>query len=157
MIVFEGQFQVGDTVQIDGVLGEVLEIGVRSTRLLNEDNDIQYFTNSTIHSIVNKSKRDSSCSMHLTIMTSDSIEEVEALFDRTLPEIGRRCSTIIIGPTLSEIAIQSSIGNSRNEKVYAINIKSVCKVEDVGKVEDFVKREVFLLCEREDIRLVESI
>ena len=85
-------------------------------------------------------------------MTSDSIGEVEALFDRTLPEIGRRCSAIISGPKLSEIAILSSIGNSRNEKVYAITIKSVCKV-----VEDFVKREVFLLCEREDLRLAESI
>lgn len=157
LIVFEGQFQVGDTVQIDGVRGEVLEIGVRSTRLLNEDNDIQYFTNSTIHSIVNKSKRDSTCSMRLTILTSDSIGEVEALFDRTLPEIGRRCSAIISGPKLSEIAILSSIGNSRNEKVYAITIKSVCKVEDVSTVEDFVKREVFLLCEREDLRLAESI
>ena len=157
LIVFEKQFQVGDTVTIDGIQGEVLEIGVRSTRLLNDDNDICYYTNSTIRSIVNKSKRDSAYKMILTILTQDSMAQVEALFERELPEIGKNLNTIIKGPELKEIVILSSSGNSRNETLYRIKIKTVCKEEDVDDVEDYVKHEVYLLCERENIKLWESV
>ena len=156
LIVFEGQFQVGDIVTIEGVQGEVLEIGVRSTRLLNTDNDINYFANSTIRSIVNKSKRNSGYTMVLTIMTRDSIEQIEALFKRELPEIGKSLKAIVSGPDLKEIAIQANIGNDRNEKLYKAVIFTVCRVEDVDTVRPFVRREIFLLCERENIRLWDS-
>ena len=156
LIVFEGQFQVGDIVEIDGVKGEVLEIGVRSTRLLNADNDINYFTNSTIRSIVNKSKRDSAYVMDLTILAKESMEQIEALFNRALPEIGQRHTAILGGPRVAETWIISNYGRSQDEKLYRISIVTQCKAEDVDKVGAFVKREVFLLCEREDIRVWEA-
>jgi len=155
LIVFEGQFQVGDIVEIDDVQGEVLEIGVRSTRLLNINNDINYFTNSAIRRIVNKSKRNSSYVMDLTVLSQDSLEAVEALFERELPGIGRKHNTIISGPRLAEINIQSSFGHAQNEKLYKIVITAVCRAEDVFDVGGFVKRKVYLLCEREDIMLWE--
>lgn len=154
LIVFEGQFQVGDIVEIDGIQGEVLEIGVRSTRLLDGKNDINYFANSTIRSIVNKSKRNSSCVMELYILTQASIEQVEALFQRGLTEIGQNLNTAISGPRVTEISILSSVGYFRNEKHYRITIKTVCSEENVENVGSAVKREVYLLCEREGIKLL---
>ena len=156
LIVFEGQFQVGDIVEIDGVEGEALEIGVRSTRLLNDQNDIQYFANSSIRSIVNKSKRDSAFTMELSFMSQDTIEEIEARFKRALPEIGERLNTIISGPRLKDVAILSSMGHSQNGKLYRVRIKTVCKTEDYDDVCEFVTREVYLLCERENIMLWEA-
>ena len=155
LIVFEGQFQVGDIVEIDGVEGEVLEIGVRSTRLLNLQNDIQYFTNSTIRNIVNKSKRDSTHSMELTFLSQASIGEIEALFKSALPGIGKRLNTIISGPRLGNVAILSNMNHSQNGKLYRVTILTVCKAADFGSVGEFVKREVYLFCERENIMLWE--
>ena len=155
LIVFEGQFHVGDIVEIDGVEGEALEIGVRSTRLLNRQNDIQYFTNSTIRSIVNKSQRDSTYSMELTFMSQCSMEEIETLFRSALPEIGKKLNTIISGPWLKDIAILSNMNHSQNGKLYRVRIQTVCKAADFGDVGDFVKREVYLFCERENIMLWE--
>lgn len=155
LIVFEGQFQVGDIVKIDGVEGEVLEIGVRSTRLLNFENDIQYFTNSAIRNIVNKSKRDSTHSMELTFLSEASIGEIEALFKSALPGIGKRLNTIISGPRLKDIAILSNMNHSQNGKLYRVRIQTVCKAADFGDVGDFVRREVYLFCERENIMLWE--
>ena len=155
LIVFEGQFQVGDIVEIDDVLGEVLEIGVRSTRILNDDNDVNYYTNSTIRKIVNKSKRDSAYKLYLTVVTEDSIEQVEALFARELPQIGQKYDEIITGPRLREVAILSSVNNPHNDKLYRIKIKATCKAADYDIVHEIVNREVYLLCEREHIRLWE--
>ena len=157
LIVFEGQFQVGDVVVIDGVKGEVLEIGVRSTRLLNSDNDINYFTNSAIRSIVNKSKRESAFGMSLTILTQDSMGQIDALFNRELPEIGKKLDAIVSGPALKEIAIVSSLGASQDEKIYRLGIIAGCKAEDFDEVGTVVKREVYLLCERENIKVWDSI
>ena len=157
LIVFEGQFQVGDIVEIDGIQGEVLEIGVRSTRLLDGKNDINYFANSTIRSIVNKSKRNSSFFMDLSILSEASIEQVEALFQRRLTEIGQNLDTAISGPRVAAVSILSSVGNSRNEKYYRIRIMTVCREENLENVESAVKREVYLFCEREGIKLLESV
>lgn len=157
LIVFESQFQVGDIVEIDGIQGEVLEIGVRSTRLLNIDNDVNYFTNSMIRSIVNKSKRDSAYTVRVKIVSQDSMEQVEAFFKRELPKIGNKLGTIVSGPMLSEITILSSAGELRSKKIYNIGIKTTCKAEDFYSVRDFVNHEVYLLFDRENIRLWESI
>ena len=156
LIVFEGQFRVGDAVEIDGVKGTVLEIGVRSTRLLVAGTDIKYITNSSIRSIVNKSKRDAICKMKLIIVTEQTLTQVEAFFNRELPKIGRLNDAIIAGPSLWGLDVLSSAGGNRSERIYKVNIITVCAPRDAGSVDAFVCREIYLLCEREKIMLMQE-
>ena len=154
LIVFEGQFQVGDSVEIDGACGTVLEIGVRSTRLLSDTNDdILYITNSNIRSILNKSKRNSVTTMELTIVTEASLEQVEDMFKRALDEIGKGYSQIISGPILKDVIIVSSDGQRSPSKVMTLRIATECRQEDYGPVKKYVRRQVFLFCEREGLEI----
>ena len=51
-IVFEGEFQVGDIVIIDGWRGEVKEIGMRTTKLLDAGGNVKIVNNSEIKTII---------------------------------------------------------------------------------------------------------
>ncbi len=55
-IVFEGDFQVGDIVIIDGWRGEVEAIGVRTTKLIDAGGNIKIVNNSEIKTIINQTK-----------------------------------------------------------------------------------------------------
>lgn len=150
MILFERQFQVGDYVEIDGCRGQVLEMGVRSTKLLCEGDAIRYISNSNIRSVVNKNKRLSVSATELTIATSDSIEKVEELFNRELPEIGKK-KRMIKELKLGGISRVSGGGKPDREKNVSIRIKWSCQEGDQETVRNFITREIYLLCERENI------
>ena len=47
-IVFEGEFRVGDIVTIGGFRGTVMDIGLRTTKIMGVDGNIKIFNNSDI-------------------------------------------------------------------------------------------------------------
>ena len=153
LIVFERQFMVGDIVEIDGVRGKVLEVGVRSTRLLDDSNDIRFISNSNIRSIVNKSIRATDSSLEFTLVTKQTLEQVEELLTRELPLIGQKSDLIISGPDFGGIVKVSGSGKFRDGKNITVCIGYTCQERDSHAVKKFVAREFFLLCEREEIEL----
>jgi small-conductance mechanosensitive channel len=47
-IIMEGQYAVGDLVEINGVFGQVEEVGLRITKLRDPNGEVRYFANGTI-------------------------------------------------------------------------------------------------------------
>ena len=47
-IIMEGQYAVGDLVEINGVLGRVEEVGLRATKLRDPNGQLRYFSNGAI-------------------------------------------------------------------------------------------------------------
>ena len=94
-IVFEKNFQVGDIVQIGDKKGMVKEIGVRSTRLETIDDNIVVIGNHSISSVVNLTGKLSWYSLEIKVPMDTPLEEVEAVLNRNLPDIGKRCDKIV--------------------------------------------------------------
>ena len=153
LIVIERQFLVGDIVEIDGVRGKVLEIGVRSTRLLDGSNDIRFINNSNIRSIVNKSIHTTANSAEFTLVTHLTLEQIEELLSREIPKIGEKSDVIISGPVFNGIVKVSGSGKSGGEKIVTVRIGYKCQERDSDKAKNFVIREFCLFCEREEIGL----
>ena len=153
LILFERQFKVGDIVEIDKVKGKVMEIGVRSTKLLCDGNDIRFMSNSSIRNVVNKSQRISACMSELSVVTLKSIEEMEDLFNRELPEIGKKDSRIMGDLMLAGIARVTGGGKADSNKTITVRVSYECREKDSDAVKDFVNRELYLLCERENIQI----
>ncbi len=153
LILFEHQFHVGDIVEIEGYRGRVLEIGVRSTRLLCSGNDVRFINNSDIRSIVNKSIRNSTNRAEISLLTNRSLEEVEIILNRELPLIGQKSDLVLSGPVLNGIVKVSGPNKPGAEKSIVIRITYKCAEQDRDRVRDFVTREFYLLCEREEIGL----
>lgn len=66
-IIFEGDFTVGDVVVIDGFRGIVTDIGMRTTKLMDDNTrDIRIINNSTIKTLTNQSRENSSVIIDMT-------------------------------------------------------------------------------------------
>lgn len=157
LIILERQFLVGDIVEVDGTRGEVLEIGVRSTRLLESSNDIRFITNSNIRSIVNKSIRISSNTTEFTLVTRQKLEQIEELLTRELPIIGKKSDILVSGPEFFGIVKVSGSGKSDDQKTVTVCIGYKCHERDSDEAKGFVTREFCLLCEREEIGLYSDL
>lgn len=56
LILIEGQFKIGDRITVKGLSGEVKSIGVRTTKLLDDNGSVHIINNSEITVLTNHSK-----------------------------------------------------------------------------------------------------
>ena len=156
-IVFEKSFEVGDIVEIGNLKGVVQQIGVRSTKLLTLDNNAVTISNHSISTVVNLSRRLSWYALCVKIDISSSIEEIEVLLNRELPEIGKRCPGIV--GELHYRGIREfgggsgGVGISMRAPTVTLLIDAQCNEKDLEDVNLFVSREVLLLLKREGIAI----
>lgn len=97
-IIFEGDFHVGDFVDINGFQGIVQEIGVRSTKVLGLGDNVKIIGNQSIQNVLNMSKMNTWLTLEFRIPPDCKLTEVEKLLEAELPEIGKRIPEIICGP-----------------------------------------------------------
>ena len=152
--VLEGGYRVGDFVKIDGFEGFVRSIGVRTTRVESRTKDIEIIENSKIGNVINMTPLDSIIELNLVIPYTESLERIEAVLNAELPGIGSRMDKIVEGPTymgVCEICTGTAVPHVPS---MTLLIHTSCKVENYKIVERYVDREVMLLCQRENIRLL---
>ena len=130
-------------------------IGVRSTKLLTLDNNAVTISNHSISTVVNLSRRLSWYALSIRIDIESSIEEIEALLNRELPEIGKRCPGIV--GELHYRGIREfgggsgGVGISMRAPTVTLLIDAQCNEKDLEDVNRFVSREVLFLLKREGI------
>ncbi len=83
-IIMEGQYAVGDLVEINGVFGRVEQIGLRTTRLRQPNGQLRYFFNGTITST--NTYTTESIAYVLNVPLSASEQEVRGTVERALAD-----------------------------------------------------------------------
>jgi len=76
-IVIEGQYRVGDTVQINGFKGEVINVGLKSTKLKAYTGEIMILANHLITDVINYNLSDSLALIDIDVSYESNIEIVE--------------------------------------------------------------------------------
>lgn len=89
-IIFEGQYHVGDIVVLDEFRGTVQNIGIRTTRIMDDGGNVKIVNNSDIRNIQNRSRADSVAVSDLSIAYECDIREVEAIIAAELPGMFER-------------------------------------------------------------------
>lgn len=97
-IVFEGEFRVGDIVTINDYRGTVMDIGLRTTKILGVDGNIKIYNNSEITGVLNMTREASYAMARINIEYGQDIDYVEAVLDRELPALKDDNSKILDGP-----------------------------------------------------------
>lgn len=97
-IVFDGEYRVGDIIVVEGWRGTVMEIGIRTTKIIDEGGNIKYINNSTIRTVVNQSQELSVIRCELPIFYDEDLESVELRIKEYLPKIKDKIPYIVEGP-----------------------------------------------------------
>ena len=144
-IVFEKTYSVGDIIQIGDFKGKVLEIGVRSTKVINGTNDVKIFNNHEIGSVINYSKKTSVCVVKISLPITVSADSVIRLLEKELPKVRKINPHIIKGPEFDGIL---ELANGR----MILGISAEGPEEYITSIKKDMNRVLQSMAERELLR-----
>ena len=137
-IVFEGDFQVGDIVVIDGWRGEVQAIGIRTTKLIDAGGNVKIISNNEIKSIINQTQELSLAKCYVGIPYSERIEKVEAIIADNMDKIKEKIPAIVEGPYYKGV---SELGESSVNLLFLAK----CKEDDIYQVQRDLNRAIKIM------------
>ena len=145
-IVFEGEFQVGDIVIIDGWRGEVTEIGMRTTKLVDAGGNIKIVNNSEIKTIINQTQELSLAKAYVSISYGARIEKIEAVISDNLESFKEKIPAIKEGPYYKGV---SELGESGITLLFVAK----CQEGDIYQVQRDMNREIKIMFDNNDIEI----
>ena len=145
-IVFEGEFRVGDIVTISDFRGTVLDIGLRTTKILGGNGNIKIFNNSEITGVLNMTKEISVASATIDIEYGQDLDYVDAVLARELPLLKEKNPKIVDGPTSLGVSALGASGVS-------ITVIARCTEQNVRAMNRFLNRELLQIFYRNDINV----
>ncbi|MFG2884034.1 mechanosensitive ion channel family protein [Streptomyces sp. NPDC048297] len=87
-MILEDQYGVGDTIDAGVATGEVVEVGLRVTKLRGDNGEIWYVRNGEVKRIGNLSQGWATASVDVTVRPSENLDRVKA----TIAEAGEQMS-----------------------------------------------------------------
>ena len=145
-IVFEGEFQVGDIVLIDGWRGEVKEIGIRTTKLVDVGGNIKIVNNSEIKTIINQTQELSVAKTYVSVSYNARIEKIEAVIADNIENIKNKIPDIVEGPYYKGV---SELGESGVSLLFIAK----CKEDDIYQVQRDLNREIKIMFDDNNIEI----
>jgi small conductance mechanosensitive channel len=145
-IVFEGEFQVGDIVIINNWRGTVLEIGIRTTKVVDAGGNVNIVNNSEITTIVNQTQDISLATCTVGIEYGESLTRVEMVVSQNLEKIKEHIPAIMEGPFYKGV---KTLNTSSVDLLFVAK----CKEEDLFQVQRDMNREFKLLFDEYNINI----
>lgn len=145
-IVFEGEYQVGDIVIINGWRGTVTEIGIRTTKIVDVGGNINIVNNSQISTVVNQTQNISVAKCYISIEYGESIPRVEAIVKANFDRIKKNIPGIIEGPFYKGV---DALASSSVDLLFTAK----CREDDLYQVQRDFNRELKLIFDENGINI----
>lgn len=137
-LVFGNSYDVDDIIEVDGFKGRVTQIGLRTTRLMNNKGEEKCITNGSIKSLVNYSRYFSMAEVSFIVNHNEDVNNIVTILEEKLPLIKDLFSEIIEGPNvigLTEINLQGSIvkvtAKTLPEQQYSVERYLIRMIKDI--------------------------
>lgn len=146
-IIFEGQYNVGDIIVLDEFRGTVQNIGIRTTRVMDDGGNVKIVNNSDIRNLQNRSRANSVAVSDLSISYDADLEKVEAIIAAELPGIYERNKNVFLDqPQYKGV---QALADS------AVVLRFIVNVEEASFYGAFraLNRELKLMCDRNGIEI----
>lgn len=145
-IIFEGEFRVGDVIQVGAFNGTVMEIGIRTTKINDGSGNVVIIRNSQVSNVTNMTKESSYTSVDMDIEYGESLERVESILQDEFPNIRRRLPAIEDGPFYKGVV-------SLADNSVTIRVVVMCDENDRGQLTRDLRREMKLIFDEHEIQI----
>lgn len=88
-IITENQYEIGDIVTINGFKGEVLSLGIKTTKIKSYDGDIKFISNGSITEVINHTISNSLAIINLSISYDEDISKVEEVLNNLFQKLSK--------------------------------------------------------------------
>lgn len=126
-IVFEQHFDVGDRIEVQGFKGEVIDIGLKTTKIRNWKGEIKILSNGELSNVINFSKELSTALVDFGIAYGENMQSTIEMLNAELPKLKLDYPEIVEDPqVLGVVDLANSSVNMRvmaktlNEQHYAV-------------------------------------
>lgn len=145
-LMFEGEFQVGDTIEVDGMTGTVKEVGLTTTKMVDPENNILILKNSAVRNLINHTLNSSYTFSTVQISSGIPIPELEQIFDQELPAIQKAYPAFVSTPFFK---------GARNFSGGKMEITVAAQVKEKDRVylESVLNRELKKILDRHGIQI----
>ena len=145
-IIFEESFNVDDVVEIDGFKGNVLSLGLRTTRIMNWKGEIKILNNGDIKSVINFSKSDSIAVILFGVSYDTDLLKLQELMAVFVQNTYLKYDDIIETPSFSGI---TELADS------STNLRVVAKTKTLKhyQVERDIRRDLVLYFNENNIEI----
>ena len=133
-IIFEDEYHVGEIVTINDFRGTVMEIGIRSTKLIDAAGNIKIINNSSVGDVINLSRELSLAIVDCDFPYDVPVEFVENILKDNFPTIAKNIPAIKDGPFYKGVCMYK-------DSNVTIKIVAKCLEEDRFQVERDLNRE----------------
>lgn len=81
-IITEGQYEVGDTIEFDGFVGQVVFLGLKTTRIRNYKGQTKIIANRYMDNIINNSLNNSLAIVDINVAYEENNNKIEKILNR---------------------------------------------------------------------------
>lgn len=145
-IILEDQYEIGDTVEINGFMGEIIALGLRTTRIKNKKGQTMIIANHTITEIINYNLCNSVAMVDISIAYEHNIDEVEKVLEKMAKSLSKK-----IPKTKGEIQLLGITDLEESGVVYRISVETV-SAEHIA-VERILRKEVKKALDKAHIKI----
>ena len=85
----EDQFEIGDNVMINGFRGDVIEMGLKTTRIKDYKGAVQIISNHMITEVTNYSLNPSLAEVTISVDSDNNLDKVEKIIRKTMDTIDK--------------------------------------------------------------------
>ena len=119
-IILENYYVVGDIVTFGTFTGEVIELGLKSTKIKNFNGEILILANRNVNQVINLSQAKQNIFLEVSVAYEEPTEKVETSLKKIMPEIEK--INYVVKKSVTYLGI-SSLGDSA--VTYLLKIQSL--------------------------------
>lgn len=145
-IITEGSYEIGDMIEVDGFLGEVVFIGLRTTRIRNFKGATKIISNHHMDNLINYSNNNSLAIVDVGIAYECSEEKIDKAFEELFNELDGKIPFALKKP---EVWGVNDLANS--SVVYRVVVET--EPAKHFATERFLRKEIKKAFDKEHIKI----
>lgn len=147
-IIFENQYCIGDTICVGDFKGEVIGLGLKTTRIRNSTGEIKILSNRNISEVINYSQMNSTAIVDIPVAYEEDYERVENILNKLFEDSKKNNKIPFLKNDVKVLGI-----NELSESSIIIRITAEtesCKQYDVQRL---IMKEVKKIFDKEKIKI----